>query len=183
MPFFGSHARKRARSVDEGNDRNPGPLHHLHQPQSLAIAFGMGTAEIAIDVFLGVAPLLSADHHDRFAVDLGETADNGGVVLVTAIPVKFEKIRADFADVIQRVGTLGMTGELDALPRGQAVIDLALGLFQFVHQHLELFVDIETVVEPQFLPFLDLLFQFGDRLFKFQNHFCHYAFHLLIGMR
>ena len=55
--------------VDEGHDRQAEPLGQLHHPHRLAIALGVGHAEVAPDVLVGLGALLLADDHDRPTVD------------------------------------------------------------------------------------------------------------------
>ena len=57
VAFLGADAGIRARRVNERDDGQAEFVGEPHQPQRLAIAFGMGGAEIAQDVLLGVAAL------------------------------------------------------------------------------------------------------------------------------
>ena len=98
-----------------------------HQAQRLAIAFGMGGTEIAQDVFLGVAALLRADDHDAVFAQFGKAADHGAVFGKQPVAVQFLKIGESGLDVIQRVGPLGMAGQLDALPGGEVRENLPPG--------------------------------------------------------
>ena len=41
-----------------------------HQAQRLAVALGMGEAEVVLDVLLGVVALLVADDHDLLLADV-----------------------------------------------------------------------------------------------------------------
>ena len=56
-----------ARRVDQRDDRRVEARGQLHQAQRLAVALGVRHAEVALEVLLGVAALLVADHHDRRA--------------------------------------------------------------------------------------------------------------------
>src|SRR5574343_745988 len=49
------------RRIDEGHDWDAELLGQLHQAQGLAIALGARHAEVAVDLFLGIATLLVAD--------------------------------------------------------------------------------------------------------------------------
>ena len=55
--------------VDEGQDRHGEALGQVHDPHRLAVALGMGQAEVAADVLLGVLALLEADDDDAPAGD------------------------------------------------------------------------------------------------------------------
>ena len=59
--LLGADARIRARRVDERHDGQVELLGQLHRPQGLAVAFRVGAAEVAGDLFLGVAALVLAD--------------------------------------------------------------------------------------------------------------------------
>jgi hypothetical protein len=61
-----------------------------------------------------------ADDHDRSAAQASRAGDESGVVGEEAVAVQFDVLLEDGADVVQGVWPLGMTGELDPLPGGQA---------------------------------------------------------------
>ena len=101
--FLGIDAGPGAGGVDEGQDRQAEAFGHLHQAQRLAVALGLGHAEIAADLGLGVAALLVADHHHRAAVDARQAADDGVVVGEGAVAGQLLELVADHPQVIQRV--------------------------------------------------------------------------------
>ena len=70
--LLGLRAGMGAGHVDEGDDRQAEPLGELHDPHRLAVALGVGHAEVAPDVLVGVGALLLADDDDPPAVDPGE---------------------------------------------------------------------------------------------------------------
>ena len=55
---------------------------------ALRIALGLGHAEVAVDLLLGVAPLLVPDHHAALAVEAREPADDRRVVGERAVAVQ-----------------------------------------------------------------------------------------------
>src|SRR6185436_21175030 len=63
--LLGVDAGISAGGVDEGEYRQAELFGELHHAQRLAVALGLGHAEIARDLFLGVAALLVAEHHAR----------------------------------------------------------------------------------------------------------------------
>ena len=63
-PFLGGDPRIGPGRVDERDDRQAILGRHLHLLQRLAIAFGMGTAEMAGLALGQVFPFLMADEHD-----------------------------------------------------------------------------------------------------------------------
>ena len=118
MPFLRADPRIRARGVDERDDRQTELVRQPHQPQRLAVAFRMGRTKIAQDVFLGLATFLRADDHDLVVVQPRQTADHRPVVAKQSVTVQFGEIVEGHLQIIQCVGSLGMAGQLHALPGG-----------------------------------------------------------------
>src|SRR5450759_393022 len=83
-----------------------------HQAHRLAITFGTRHAEIAHDLFLGIATFLMADHHHALPVETRQSGHDGLVIPKGAVAVQFFKIGEQMFDVIQRVRTLRMTRHL-----------------------------------------------------------------------
>ena len=92
--LFGADAGIRAGRVDERHDRETEAVRHFHQPHGLAVALGMGHAEVALDVFLGGAAFLLAYQHDLSAAHGCESADHRLVVLEAPVAVQFLEILA-----------------------------------------------------------------------------------------
>ena len=90
--LLGADAGIGAGRVDEREERQAELLGELHQPQRLAIALGPRHAEVAVDLLLGVAALLVADHHARDAVEAREAADDRGIVRERAVAVQLLEI-------------------------------------------------------------------------------------------
>ena len=78
-----------AGGVDERDDGQAEFVGQAHQAERLAVAFGMRGAEVAQDVFLGVAALLRADDHHAVFAQLGEAADHGAVFRIKPVAVQF----------------------------------------------------------------------------------------------
>ncbi len=141
---------------------------HLHQPQRLAIALGLGHAEVAADLGLGVAALFVADDHHAAAIDAGQAADDGVVVGEGAVAGEFLELVADHAQVIHRVRPRRMAGELRDLPRGQVAEDLCGALAQLVLQRVDFGIDVDRRAMAGMAQFLDLGFQVGDGLLEIE---------------
>ena len=77
----------------------------------------MGAAEVALEVFLGVAAFLVADDDDALAADAGESAGHGRVIADVAVAVELAEIRESEGDVVEHERTFRVAGDLDALPR------------------------------------------------------------------
>ena len=81
-----------ARRVNERDDGQAEFVRQPHQAERLAVAFGMRGAEIAQNVFLGVAALLRADDDDAMFAQFGKTADHRAVLGEQPVAVQFLKI-------------------------------------------------------------------------------------------
>ena len=171
----------RARRVNQRDDGQAEFVREPHQAQRLAVAFGMRGAEVAQNVFLGVAAFLRADDHDAVFAQLGKTADHRAVLGEQAVAVQFLKIRESVLDVIQRVRPLGMARELDALPGGEVQENLPAGFLQFFFDELDFLLEADA--QRMFLrmraEFIQLVLQFDDRLFEIELMF--HALEILSG--
>ncbi len=163
--LLGTDAGECARGVNEGDDGELETLGHLHQAQRLPVPFRVRHAEVAEHLFLGVAPLLVTDHHDRLAVKTGEAADDGVVVAEVAVTVQFHELGEDQAQVIEGERTIDMAGNLGRLPAGK----ICKHVFAHLLCLLLKFGDLRGEIDPlsgKCQQFLDLLVQFRQRLLK-----------------
>jgi hypothetical protein len=69
-----------------------------------------------MNLLLGVAALLRANHQNLFAAEACHAADHRRVVAKGAVAVNLAEVGEDVLNVIQRVGALGVAGQFDALP-------------------------------------------------------------------
>ncbi len=160
MALLGAEAGVGAGGVDEGEDGQAEFLGELHEAEGLAVALGLGHAEVAGDLFLGVAAFLLGDDHDGLAVEEGGAADEGAVVAELAVAVQFLEAGAEQGDVVEGVGAARVAGDLHALPRGEAGVDLALGGGDLFLDAGDLLAEIEVVLEG----LLAELFQLGAQV-------------------
>ena len=79
----------------------------LHQADSFSIPLGMGQAEIAADVLLGIPSLLRADHRDRSPVEEGDAADDRRIVPERPVAVQLDEIVKEEIDIVEGRRTLG----------------------------------------------------------------------------
>ena len=70
--FLRTDARKGPGRVDQANDRQSELRGQFHAIERLAIAFGMGTAVLALVAFFEGVPFLMADQHDAMIAEPGE---------------------------------------------------------------------------------------------------------------
>ena len=108
-----------------------------------------------------------ADDHDRPVVESSEASDDGTVVAELAVSMELKKIPKEIADVIERAGSLGMPGELRALPGSQFTVERMFDLGQ-LHPQLA-----DLILRGRFSgrngrEFFDLFFDLADRLFKLE---------------
>ena len=106
-----------AGGVEEGDDRAAELAGDLHGAEGLAIALGLGHAEVAEELLFGVAALLLADEHDGAAFELRHAGDDGGIVGEGAVAVDLLEIGQQALDVVEGVRALGVAGELNSTPR------------------------------------------------------------------
>ena len=106
-----------------------------HAAKRLAIALGMGHAEVAADAFLGAAALAVADDHDFFVAEARHAAGHRLVVAKGAIPVNLAEIGEDPLDEVHGVGPLGVTRPLDSDPGRRNCLRL-MGSRCFLFAHL-----------------------------------------------
>jgi hypothetical protein len=105
-----------ARHVDERDDRQPEPLGELHRPHRLAVALGVGHAEVAPDVLVRVGALLLADDDDPSTVEAREPDDHGGVVAEQPVAMELDEVVRDRVDELERSRPAEVARELDPCP-------------------------------------------------------------------
>ena len=65
-----------------------------------------------------------SDDRDRLTVEFPHSGDEGFVVAIAAIAVKFDEIGDEEINPVERVGALGMAGDLCALPGTEMGVEL-----------------------------------------------------------
>ena len=170
MAFLGGDAGIGAGRVNERDDGQAEFVRQPHQAERLAIAFGMRGTEVAQNVFLGVAAFLRADDQHPVFAQPGKTADHRAILGKQPVAVQFLKTGKSLLDVIQRVRPARMARELHALPRSQVQKNLPARFLKFFLDELNFL--LETDPQRMFLrmrpEIVQLVLQFGDRLFKIE---------------
>ena len=115
--LFGVDAGIGAGGVEEGDDGAAELGAELHAAQRLAIAFGLGHAEVAEELLFGIAALFLADDHDGLAFEGAEAADDGRVFAKGAVAVDFRESRASGAGCSRGYGTLRDGGRVGRAAR------------------------------------------------------------------
>jgi len=119
-----------------------------------------------MNLFLGVAALLVADHHARLAVKARQTTDDGVVVGKGAIAVQLFEVAEDVLDVVEGIWALRVTCHQCDLPRRQLGVDIlgqrqALGL-----EPADLLGNIDSGVVLNEAELLYFFLELGDRLLE-----------------
>src|SRR5204863_2936233 len=86
------------------------------ESQRLAVALGVHHAPVPGHPLLHAAPLLVAEKDSRTAVPGADAAHERRVVSGQPVSVELDEVGGEAANVVERVRTLRMAGELDDLP-------------------------------------------------------------------
>ncbi len=158
-----------AGGVDEGDHGQREAVGELHQADRLAVALGLGHAEIVADAGLGVVTLLLAEDRDRTTAEAAETREHGGVLAEGAVAGERGPFLDEGADVVDRVGTVRMAGDLRLLPGRQLGVEIHQRLGGLGLQLGDVVGDGDGVTRlRQRLQLLDLAVQVGHRLFELE---------------
>ena len=137
-------------------------LRQLHDAECLAVPFRAGHSEIPSDLLLDVPSFLMPHHRHGHSLIRGEAPHDGRVVSKLPISMDFHQVSEEHLDVIQCVRALGVTGYLGLLPGGEAGVNLASEVLEFLPETLDLRSAIIAPRDPRHL--LDALFQLLDGL-------------------
>src|SRR4051812_20150947 len=177
--LFGVDSRVGARRVDEREYRQLELLGQLHQAQRLAVALGLGHAEVAQDLFLGVAALLMADDHAGRALEARQTAHDRGVLRVRAVAVQLFEVGEQCLNVVQCVGPLRMARDLRDLPRRELAVDVLGEGVAALGEALDFVGDIGRRVVLHKAQFLDAVLKLRDGLLELEEGRLHRAGRIL----
>ncbi len=123
--LLGTDAGVGSHEIDKGEDGAAEFLGELHAAESLAVALGIGHAELAEDLFLGRPAFEIADDHDLFggcsvfAGKAGEAAEHGRIVAKGTVAVNLAEVGEDTFNKTHRIGPLRVTGQLCLDPCGR----------------------------------------------------------------
>ena len=144
-------------------------MSELHQAKRLAVALGVGHAEVALEALLGVASPLVADDHDRLAVETRPAGDDRRVLAIEAIAVQLDEVGEGELQVVDRERAPGVARHLHALQRGQVAVDLRPQLAELPLERRDLLDHAELPVAGEPLQLVDLLLELDDRLLEFHG--------------
>src|SRR5439155_7573787 len=114
------------------------------------------------DLLLDVPSFLMPHHRHGHSLIRGEAPHDGRVVSKLPISMDFHQVSEEHLEVLQCVRALGVTGYLGLLPGGEAGVNLASEVLEFLPETLDLRSAIIAPRDPRHL--LDALFQLLDGL-------------------
>ena len=114
--LFRLHPGIRAESVDEGDERKSVPVCELHDSHRLPVTLGVGHPVVALHALADIAGLLMTHQSDGSSVETTDTAYDRLVVGESAVTVELDEVLEHPLHVVERVGPIGVTGELDLFP-------------------------------------------------------------------
>ena len=140
---------------------------HFHQPHGLAIAFGLGHAEIMLEPGFGGRTLFLADHADAFAAEASEAADQCFVVAELAVARERRELGDERLDVIHAMRPQVMTRDLGFLPGREIGIKLDERLRRLLLDARHFLADVAAAGGKR-AQLVHLGVEFGDGFFKIQ---------------
>ena len=117
-----------------------------------------------------------AHHHAGVAVEAGQATYDGEVIGIVAVTVQFHKVSEDVAHVVERVGTLGVAGNLGDLPGAQLAVDVFGELLTLLAELIDFFRNIDSAFSLHVAQFFDFGFELSNRLFEIQKGFFRQRF-------
>ena len=136
--FLGADAGISAGGVDEADHRQAVLRRQPHLAHRLAVALGMGAAEVARLTLGERFSFLVADDEHLVAVELRKPGQHCRVVTEGPVAVELDELVEDERDVVARLRPVGVAGDLDGLPGIEAAEDPLLDLDKLTLQPSEL---------------------------------------------
>ena len=101
------------------------------------------------------------EKNDPLLIESGETANEGAVLPKGAISAELKKFGGPLAQVVEQVGALGVTNNLDALPRSEVSINLFAGSQQFFLQGTDFQLGAQLLLARELAELVDPFFEFS----------------------
>ncbi|KAF4516425.1 hypothetical protein B566_EDAN003171 [Ephemera danica] len=162
-----------ARRVDEGHHRQTKLFGQLHQAQGLPVAFGTRHAEVAKNFLLGITTLLVPDNHDRVPIEARQAANDGMVVGEGAVAMEFFEVAEQQGEIVERVRTLRVAGDLGYLPGRQLRVDTLGQLGALLFETADLLGDVDSGVVLNKAQLFNFGFELGNRLLEVEKTCFH----------
>src|SRR6185436_15659669 len=114
VALLGADSRISAGGVDEGDDGQAKFICHAHQTKRFAVSLRVSRTKVAPDVFLGVAPFLSANGHDLVVTQPRKPAHHRAILSEKTVTVQLAKIAEGSIQIIHGKRPSRMPGQLDS---------------------------------------------------------------------
>ncbi len=143
----------------------------LHRAEGLPITFRPRHSEIAVDLLLGIPPLLVSDDHHRPLVKPRHPGHDRRVLAETAVAFDLEEVIEQVLDEIESVRTLRMPRDEHFLPRRQSRVDIPPHVVELLLQarDLTLLLGVRGIAGESF----DFPLQRKQRRLELQGFYRH----------
>ena len=118
---------------------------------------------------IGVAALFGADDHHRATAEPAQPANHRGVVAKRPVAGQGHEIADHGGQDIFDVRAVGMTRDLDRLPRGELLVNALKLAFDFALQFANFLGNVDVTGSRQVLQLFDFAFEIGDRFLEVQE--------------
>jgi hypothetical protein len=115
------------------------------------------------------------DHNAAMRPEFGQPAWHRLVIAENPVAMQFHPTGKATADIIEREGPQDVSGELDALPGGEVIVNLPARFADFGFHRLDLGIEVEIVLVRMVLQILEPPLQFQDRLFEIKRMEFHFG--------
>src|SRR3984893_6832756 len=145
VPLFGTYSRVGPRQINERDHGKNKFFRKPHEAKGLSISLGMPTPKIAANVFLRISSFLMRHNHTAKLADCSEPAGHRLIVTKKAISMKLQKTRECSFEIIESKGARSVASNLNSLPGSELIVNLALGLLDFLLHRADFPIDIDRV--------------------------------------
>ena len=166
--LLGPNTGMGAGRVDQRQHRHLEALRQSQQPRRLAVALGVGHAEVVRDPALGICALLLADDHGGVAAEAPQPADDGTIFAEGAVAGERQEVGDEARDVVGAVGPELMAGDLCLLPGSEAAVGLPEQAIDLALEARDLVEHVDAAVIAEMAKLLELALDLRDRLFKIE---------------
>ncbi len=136
------------------------------QAHGLAVAFGLGHAEVVPDATLGIRALLMADHDHRAPAEAAEPAHDGLVLGEIAVAGQRREVLDQGLHIVETMRPLWVAGDLCLLPGRELSIGIEERRPRLLLELLNLFGNRHAPSPSRAFSSRDLAFELGYRLLE-----------------
>ena len=110
-----------------------------------------------------------ADEQHRALTETADTADQGLIIISSAVAMELDPVVAEHLNEVQGAGAMGMARNLDLLGRREALKDFLTATSSKGLQLMELLTHIHFGISGQLTDLLDLLLQLHQGLLELEQ--------------